>query len=99
MEEKIRKYFIEEKKVTEPVAKVLSKSLLKYDDIAEEFVYWLENRDYKQDDKLTICGYSARNISDLAPHLDAAGVYNFMVTLRDDPKKAEETIKNKFPSK
>lgn len=99
MKERIEKYFIEEKKVTGAVAKVLSALLLKYVDIAEEFCYWLEKREYKKDGQIRISGYSAKDISLLAPHFDAAGVYNFMVTLRDNPKKAAETIENKFPSK
>lgn len=99
MEAKIKKYFIEEKKVTEQVAKILCKSLLKYEDIAEEFCHWIKNREYKKEDKLVINGYSATDISKLAPHLDASGVYGFMVSLRDNPAKAEGIIKNNFPTK
>ena len=99
MEAKIKKYFLEEKKVTEQVAKILCRSLLKYEDIAEEFCYWIENREYMKEDNLVINGYSATDISRLAPHLDASGVYGFMVSLRDNPVKAEEIIENKFPNK
>lgn len=99
METKIKKYFLEEKKVTEQVAKILCRSLLKYEDIAEEFCYWIENREYMKEDNLVIDGYSATDISKLAPHLDASGVYGFMVSLRDNPVKAEEIIKNNFPNK
>ncbi len=99
METKIKKYFLEEKKVTEQVAKILCKSLLKYEDIAEEFCYWIENREYMKEDNLVINGYSATDISKLASHLDASGVYGFMVSLRDNPVKAEEIIKNNFPNK
>ena len=99
METKIKKYFLEEKKVTEQVAKILCKSLLKYADIAGEFCYWIENREYMKEDNLVINGYSATDISRMAPHLDVSGVYGFMVSLRDNPIKAEEIIKNKFPNK
>ena len=98
MQDKIVKYYIEEKKTTPVVAKVLSKKLLKYDDIASEFVYWLENREYKEAGALSLEGYTAKKLSDMAP-LDAAGVYAFMVSLRDDKENALETIKKGFPRK
>ncbi len=97
--EKILNYFIQEKHLTKVVAKVLAKPLTKYEDIKEEFIYWIENRNYKVDVPLEIEGYNALMIQELAPHLDAAGVYNFMVTLRDDPEKAKGYIKNGFPRK
>lgn len=99
MEQEIKQYFIKEKKVSEVVAKVLISSLLKYTDIAQEFCFWLKMREYKQNDKLVIEGYSAEDIHKLAPHLDTAGVYGFMVTLRDNPQEALEIIKNNFPRK
>ena len=67
-------YFIEEKKLTVPVAKVL---MAKYDrnpDIAEEFKKWIVERNYDYNNPLQINGYTAKKISEVAPHLDAAGV-------------------------
>jgi len=95
----IIKYFIEEKSVTEVVAKILAKPLLKYDDIKEEFLYWLENRNYDCPNPINISGYTAASVARIAPHLDSAGIYNFMVTLRDNPVKAKEYINNGFPRK
>lgn len=95
----ITRYFIEEKFVTETVAKVLSARLSKYDDIKNEFIAWLENRNYECTDPVTINGYTAASVAETAPHLDPAGVYGFMVTLRDNPKKAQEYIDKGFPRK
>lgn len=97
--EKILKYFIEEKKLTKVVANVLAKTLTKYEDVGREFIYWLENRKYNEENPLEIEGYSATKIQELAPHMDAAGVYNFMVTLRDNPEKGHAYIKDGFPRK
>lgn len=97
--EKIIQYFISEKGVTEVVAKVLSMTLAKYQDIESEFVYWIDNRNFDAPNAIEIDGYSAKKISEIAPSLDVAGVYNFMVTLRDDPEKAKSYIKNGFPRK
>ena len=98
MEEIIR-YFIEEKGVTEAVAKVLARPLTKYEDIREEFLYWLRHRTYDKEAPLSVQGYTAEQIHEIAPFLDAAGVYNFMVTLREDPEKAQGYIQNGFPRK
>ena len=92
-------YFVKEKGTTEVVAKVLKKTLTKYPDIETEFRYWLDQRDYNAPDAVTIDGYTANKIAEIAPFLDASGVYQFMVTLRDDPAKAHDYIKNGFPTK
>lgn len=97
--EKIIQYFIQEKEVTEVVAKILSKTLSQYSDIKNEFEYWIDHRDFNAPNALEIDGFTAKKIHDLAPFLDAAGVYNFMVTLRDDPIKAQEYLKTGFPRK
>ncbi len=97
--EKIIKYFTEEKAVTEVVAKVLMKPLCKYTDIKTEFIYWIDNRTFNIPNALSVNGYSAEKIHEIAPFLDAAGIYGFMVTLRDDPEKAQQYINNGFPRK
>lgn len=97
--DKIIKYFVEEKNVTQVVAQILSKTLVKYVDIKEEFIFWIDNRTFNVKTPIAVSGYTAMDISRIAPHLDAAGVYNFMVTLRDNPKKAQECIDKGFPTK
>ena len=98
MQEKILKYYVEEKKTTPVVAKVLSKKLLKYDDIALEFCYYIDNRSFKTENAVEVEGYTAEKLSEIAP-LDAAGVYAFLVSLRDEKDKALETISKGFPRK
>ena len=90
-------YFTEEKKETLVVARILRKSLVKYDDIRDAFLNWLTTREYS--DTPAIGDYSPKKIHELNPELDAAGVYQFLVTLRDNPNKAEEYIDNNFSKK
>ena len=97
--DRITEYFIKEKGVSAVVAGVLKKPLTKYADIEKEFYFWLDNRNFDAPEALVIDGYSARQISEIAPFLDASGVYQFMVTLRDDPAKAHGYIENGFPTK
>ena len=92
-------YFVKEKGTTENVAKILSKTILKYDDLRDEFVNWLEIRTLDFESPIIIEGYTAKAISEIEPSLDVAGIYNFMVTLREQPDKAKEYIKTGFPRK
>ncbi len=110
--DKILTYFLEEKKVTRPVANVLISAFKRNPDIADEFINWIDTRDYCTENALVVGGYTAEQISKIAPHLDthsgmltqvvnldAAGVYGFLVTLREKPEVAKETIRNNFPEK
>jgi len=97
--EEIMKYFTEEKATTEAVAKILSKTIMKYDDLRDEFIKWLESRSFDFESPVTIEGYTVKDISVIDPTMDAAGIYNFMVTLREQPEKAKEYISKGFPRK
>lgn len=96
---RIEEYCIHEKHTSQPVATLLAKKISKYDDIKEEFEWWLENRRYKIDSSLIIGGYTAEMISRMVPHLDSVGVYNFLILLRENPQKATQYIEDGFPRK
>ena len=93
----IIRYFLEEKGLSELVARKLTASLEKYDDIKSAFLTWLKTRDYRSTEGFTVGGYSAADISNMAPFLDGSGVYNFMVTLRDNSAEAKLIIERHFP--
>lgn len=96
MEEKIEKYLIEETgEESEVVRRRLMEKVLKYDDIAKDFVKWLETRNYGEM-KVEVGGYTAGEIYTMAPMLDGIGVFNFLVTLRDNPEGAKKIIEEGF---
>jgi len=95
----IKEYLLKEKQMTEVIAERTEKKVSKYDDIRQEFEAWIENKTYNTDKPLTIGGYTAQDIYNLAPFLDGLGVFNFMVTLREDPAKAKEYIEGEFKRK
>ncbi|WP_405347601.1 hypothetical protein [Ruminococcus sp.] len=97
--QRIIDYLMTERTLTPVIAQRLSKKLSKYDDIKEAFLQWLDNRDFSTANTPEINGYTPVKIHDLAPFLDGAGVYGFMVTLRDNPEEAIKTIQNGFPRK
>jgi hypothetical protein len=92
-------YLLQEKQMTEIVAARAEKKVSKYDDIRKEFEFWINNRIYNTDNPLAVGGYTAHGVSKLAPFMDGLGVFNFMVTLRDDPVKAKEYIDGGFKRK
>ncbi len=97
MDKKIHKYLKEEKQVTsETVERMLTKTVTKYDDIKDEFEEWLDKRTYKQWGGVKVQGWSAQKIAEKAPFLDGIGVFNFLVTLRDEPEKGLEIIEKGF---
>lgn len=95
--EQIIRYLIEEKQSTPVVAKLVARKLCKYSDIREEFILWMEKRTFDLPDPVSIEGYTAKGLHEIAAFLDAAGIYSFLVTLRDDPVQAKETIEKGFP--
>ena len=94
-----RDYFVNEKKLSEVVANQLIKKLEKYADISDGFDFWLNSREYTENGALIVEGYSANAIHELAPHLDGAGVFSFLVTLREDPVYAKQIIESGFSQK
>jgi hypothetical protein len=92
-------YLLNEKEMTEAVATKTEKKVSKYEDIRQELEAWIKNRVYSTDNPLVVGGYTAQGIHGLAPFMDGLGVFNFMVTLRDDPAKAKEYIDEGFKRK
>lgn len=97
--ESIVQYFIQEKKATPVVAELYAKKLCKYKDIQDEFLLWMRQKSYDLPNAVCIEGYTSKKIHELAPFLDGAGVYNFLVALREDPDQAAGIIADSFPRK
>lgn len=97
--EKIINYLVNERTQKPEVAAKIAAPFKKHDDIRAELEIWIGQREYIQDNPLTIEGYTAEAISKLAPFMDGVGVYNFMVTLRERPDNAKRIIAERFPRK
>ncbi|MDR2590531.1 MAG: hypothetical protein LBC71_06060 [Oscillospiraceae bacterium] len=96
---KIVDYLVNERKQKHEVAMKIVAPLEKHDDIRSELEYWLEKREYLQDNPIVIEGYSAKDIIKLAPFMDGVGVYNFMITLRERPESGKKIIADGFKRK
>jgi len=97
--EKVINYLVKERNQKREVAAKIASSFEKHDDICAELEKWIEQKEYPQDNPLTIEGYTAVIISKLAPFMDGVGVYNFMVTLRERPDNGKRIIAEGFPRK
>lgn len=97
--EKIINYLVDERSQKYEVALKIVAPLEKHDDIRKELEEWIETRAYPTSNPITIEGYTARDISKLAPFMDGVGVYNFLVTLRERPDRAKSIIEAGFPRK
>ncbi len=71
--------------------------ITKYPDICLEFEKWIVTRKYETENPVKIEGYTAKDIAKLAPFMKGLGVYNFMITLRENPEDALWYIKKGFP--
>ncbi len=98
MDEKqeIRDYLMREKGNTEVVAEMMLEKVTRYDDILQEFLFWLQHRNYQYTPMLSVGGYNAKNIYEMAPILDGVGVFNLLVDLRDNPEEAKAAIARGF---
>ncbi len=95
----IKNYLTNERKLTPALAE---RYLIRFEnhwDIALEFSRWISSRSFVFDDPVIVCGYSAEDIHKLAPFLDGMGVYNFLISLREDYKEAKQIIDSGFSRK
>jgi len=97
--EKIINYLVNERNQKPQVAAKIAAPFEKHDDIRAELEKWIEQKEYPQDNPITIEGYTAGMISRLAPFMDGVGVYNFLVTLRERPDNGKRIIAEGFPRK
>ena len=97
--ETIVNYLVNERNQKPQVASKIASPFEKHDDIRVELEKWIEQKEYPQDNPITIEGYTAGMISGLAPFMDGVGVYNFMVTLRERPDNGKRIIAEGFPRK
>jgi hypothetical protein len=94
--EKILTYLIDVDHLDPEIAAIIASPLERHNDIRAELEKWIELQVYPQDNPLTIEGYTAEEISKLAPFMDGVAAYNFMVALREDPDYAKRLIAGGF---
>lgn len=79
----------------EAIERLLSK-FSRHPDIGAEFERWIINREYETENPVTVEGYTAKDIAEMARFMKSVGVYSFLITLREDPETALGYIKDGF---
>ena len=97
--EKIKSYLVGVSNQKPEVADRIALPFAAHDDIRAELEAWIDKKVYPTDSPLTVEGYTAEAISNLAPFMDGVGVYNFLITLRERPGNAKSIIARGFPRK
>ena len=97
--EKIINYLVTERNQKPEVAAKIASSFRSHADILAELENWIEQQEYLQSDPVMVEGYTAEDISKLAPFMDGVGVYNFLITLRERPDNGKRIIAEGFPRK
>ena len=97
--DEIRDYLVLNKNMSDVILEKTLTKLNKHMDIVDEFKKWIKTQKYEIDNPICIEGYTAKDIYNLAPFLDGLGVFNFLITLRENPDRAKAEIAAGFPRK
>ena len=97
--EKIINYLVNERNQKPDVAAKIATPFERHSDIRAELEKWIEKQEYPNINPITVEGYTAEMISNLATFMDGVGVYNFLVTLRERPDNGKRIIAEGFPRK
>jgi hypothetical protein len=92
----IKRYLTDTLKQNENVAIEMESKLSRHLDILPELEEWIATGGFRQTNPIRVSGYSAEDISKLAPFMNGVGVYNFLVTLRERPEIGLEIIGRGF---
>lgn len=95
----IRKYLMDEKKESTIILERNIVRFGKHPDIAAEFSEWIRTKCYRTELAVSVEGYTAKKIYEIAPFLNGLGVFNFLIALREQPENAKAQIKAGFPRK
>ena len=98
--EKIKKYLSEKESATDVVVKRLVERYHDHPDIANEFEYWIRKKQFIEENPVTESGYTAKRLyEEYGNILEIQGVFSLLITLREEPDKALNYIKEGFPRK
>ena len=92
----LEKYLVTELGIFGGQQLMMVDKIKKYNDIYDEFCYWLEKRDYNMENPVVVSGYTAKQIHELNPRFEGIGVYNFLIMLRDEFQRAKAYMESGF---
>lgn len=94
--EEIREYLVS----LEMPEKAVEQKMAKFEqnpDIAQEFAEWIKAGAQEYPDGISVEGHTAKKIKELALFMNGAGVYDFLISLRENPEECLRYIAEGFP--
>lgn len=91
--------FYKEKNIPEVLLAQKIKTFDANPDIAAEFEFWIQNRQYKTDGAVSVEGYTAKTLSEESKYLDGEGAFMMLIELRENPERAIDRLKKGFKRK
>lgn len=79
-------------------AKMIEKKIndfAKHKDIADDFIYWIENKRYKENG-VKVADYSAKTIASKSTLFNGLSVFTFLIQLRENPDKAKSILNSQI---
>lgn len=95
MSEIIENYYCK-KKLHPDIARKRAELFGKYKDIEEEFIYWINNNSYNENNPVVVEGYNAQRVATINPMLSGEAVYSILISLREKPEKTKRDLENGF---
>lgn len=87
-----------EAQMTEKQMEETAENLLKYDDIALAVQHHIEYDEY--DDSIFVEGYTAKKLHDeVKDKLAVIGIYNYLITLKENPEQGKKWLEQGLPRK
>lgn len=68
-------------------------------DVAKEFEYWIQNREYWKENPISIEGYTAKKISEISKYMIGEGAFLMLIELRENRENALKMINGGFKLK
>ena len=96
MESKIKEYLSNGGKNSPKAVQALYDKIASHPDVFDEFLYWFENKKFKQNNPITIDGYTAQNLFENF-NLREIGAFAMLVSLRTNHDQMIECLKTGLP--
>ncbi len=93
----LRNYMEHEDDLDPELIEFFISRFMEHPDICLEFEKWIISGEYVTENPVTVEGYTAKDIALAAEFMTGLGVYNFLITLREDPQIALTYINEGFP--
>ena len=92
----VRDYLVSQEGIVGAPLGNMLKKFERNPDVMKEFCQWIRLQSYDIESPISVDGYTAKRIHEMNSAFDGVGVYNFLISLRENPEFASRCIKRGF---